>query len=150
MKKQIQSVCEEVGKYGCLALCYAEVVLDVLNVQKEVRDNVALSAILGAYKDGTFIEDEFFVKNPVGFMQQLAKSFSKRIKCNVTKQPITSYKDLPETGYACVRHDYNGKSHWVLSKNQSRIFDSLDDSYCVKNGKPTSARVITIEVLEGE
>jgi len=147
MMKQIQSICEEAGKYSCLAFCYANAVLDALSVPAELRDNIALSAIIGAYRDGTFIEDEFFVKNPVGFMQQLASSLNKRIKCNVTKQPVTSYKDLPETGYACVRHSYNGKSHWVLAKNQTRIFDSLDDSYCVKNGRPDSARVITLEVL---
>lgn len=145
MKKSLQSIMEEAGKYSCLALDYIYAVLDFLQVQEPMRDGFAAASLLGAYKAGVVIEDEFFVKDPVGLMEAVAEQLGVEIKCNVEKKTVSSYKELPEIGYACVRHDYNGKSHWILAKDQFRIFDSLDDSLCVRMGKPTTARIITIE-----
>lgn len=144
-KKNLQSILEDAGKYACLALDYINAVLDFLQVPEHLRDSFAISALLGAYKAGEYIEDEFFVKDPVGLMKMLAESLGAEIKCNVEKKDISSYKDLPEKGYAAVRHDHNGYSHWILAKDQFRIYDSLDNSVCVKNGKPATARIITIE-----
>ena len=145
MKKNLQSILVEAGDNSCLAIDYIEAVLDFLQVPEHLRDGFAVAALIGAYKAGEFVEDEFFVKNPVELMKMVAEQLGAEIKCNVEKKDISSYKDLPETGYATVRHDYNGKGHWILAKDQFRIYDSLDDSVCVKNGKPTTARLITIE-----
>lgn len=146
MKKNLQSIMEDAGKYACLALDYINAVLDFLQVPEHLRDGFAVAALIGAYKAGEFVEDEFYVKNPVGLMKMVAEQLGAEIECNVTKKEnISSYKDLPETGYATVRHDNNGYSHWILAKDQFRIYDSLDDSVCVKNGKPATARLITIK-----
>lgn len=146
MKKNLQSIMEEAGKYACLALDYIYTVLDFLQVPEHLRDGFAVAALIGAYKSGVFIENEFYVRNPVGLMKMVAEQIGAEIKCNVEKKEnISSYKDLPETGYAAVRHDYNENNHWILAKDQFRVYDSLDDSVCVKNGKPTTARIITIE-----
>lgn len=145
MKKNLQSILKEAGGHCCLATDYIYAVLDYLQVPEHLRDGFAIAALLGAYKAGVFIEDEFYVKNPVGLMKMVAEQLGAEIKCNVEKRDINSYKDLPEKGYAAVRHDYNGANHWILAKDQFRIYDSVDDSVCVKNGKPTTARIITIE-----
>ena len=145
MKKNLQSILKEAGDHCCLATDYIYAVLDYLQVPEHLRDGFAVAALLGAYKAGVFVEDEFYVKNPVGLMKMVAEQLGAEIKCNVEKRDINSYKDLPEKGYAAVHHDYNCANHWILAKDQFRIYDSLDNSVCVKNGKPTTARIITIE-----
>lgn len=145
MKRNLQSILKEAGGHCCLATDYIYAVLDYLQVPEHLRDGFAVAALLGAYKAGVFVGDEFYVKNPVGLMKMVAEQLGAEIKCNVEKKDISSYKDLPEKGYATVRHDYNGANHWILAKDQFRIYDSIDDSVCVKNGKPTTARIITIE-----
>lgn len=144
-KSALQSILKEAGEHCCLALDYINAVLDFLQVPEHLRDGFAVAALIGAYKSGEFIEDEFYVRNPVGLMKMVAEQLGAEIKCNVEKKDISSYKDLPEKGYAAVRHDYNVSNHWVLAKDQFRIYDSLDDSVCIKNGKPVTARLITIE-----
>jgi len=146
MKKNLQSIMEEAGKYACLALDYIYTVLDFLQVPEHLRDGFAVAALIGSYKSGEFVENEFYVRNPVGLMKMVAEQLGAEIECNVEKKEnISSYKDLPESGYAAVRHDNGENNHWILAKDQFRIYDSLDDSVCVKNGKPTTARIITIK-----
>ena len=146
MKKNLQSILKEAGEHCCLATDYIYAVLDFLHVPEHLRDGFAVAALIGAYKSGEFVEDEFYVRNPVGLMKMVAEQLGAEIECNVTKKEnISSYKDLPESGYAAVRHDYNDHNHWILAKDQFRIYDSIDDSVCVKNGKPVTARLITIE-----
>lgn len=55
---------------------------------------------------------------------------------------ITSLKGIKEK--TPVRFDYKGKSHWVGVENGRIKFNSLEESNCVKNGKPATARILHI------
>lgn len=61
-------------------------------------------------------------------------------KVNVTKKEVSSISEIKEK--TPVRFDYNGKSHWVVVANGEIVFNSIENSVCVKNGKPTTARII--------
>ena len=144
---RIQDKFTSIGKYGCLAMCYIYAVADALGIKNEMREPFVASMVLNALEKN-IIDDDCFVKNPIALMQSAAAFYNMHIKANVTKKEINGYTDVSEHKYACVRHDFNGKSHWVLAKDGWRIFDSLEDSQCVKNGKPVSARIIDLEIMQ--
>ena len=79
-------------------------------------------------------------------MTATARMLGKNIKVSVVKKDITKLEDLPSVGYAAVRLDYNGKSHFCLVKNQRLMYNSLKTSQCCIRGKITTARLINIEV----
>lgn len=53
---------------------------------------------------------------------------------------ITSIKNIKER--TPVRFDYKGKSHWVGVENGKIKFNALEESNCVKNGKPATMRIL--------
>ena len=53
---------------------------------------------------------------------------------------ITSIRGIKER--TPVRYDYKGKSHWVGVENGKIKFNALQESNCVKNGKPVTMRVL--------
>ena len=65
------------------------------------------------------------------------------IVADVEFMDITTIKGLK--GRVPVRYDYNGKSHWVGVENGKIKFNPLENSVCVKNGNPTTARIIKVE-----
>lgn len=141
---KLQSFLENAGKYMCLAADYIYAVADYLGADEKAAYALIIQTLLDTY-DTEVMDKDFFVQNPIKLMSRAAELAGfPNLKFSVTKQDISKYSDLPN-GYAAVRHDYNGKSHFVLAKDKFRIWDSLDDSVCVKNGKPTTARIITIK-----
>ena len=55
-------------------------------------------------------------------------------------------KDLKKIKEKTIVKFTNGKySHWVVVENGKVVFNSLQYSNCVENGKPTEARIIKIK-----
>lgn len=129
---KIQTFFEKAGKGACLALCYIRASLG-----EKATPNVMFDVLWKASEKGILVaEDDFFVKDAVA-LGQLASGK----KFSVTKQKISSIEEL-EGKLAAVNFQ-NGKfNHWVLVENGQIVFDSLEDSQCVKYGKPVDARVI--------
>ena len=142
----LQTYFEAAGKWSCLAQDYILAVLDVCEVPEDVRDVVLSNAVLAVYESESGIDKEFYVSNPVKLMEATARMLGKNIKASVSKKDISKLEDLPAVGYAAVRWDYNGKSHFCLVKNQRLMYNSLTTSQCCLNGKITTARLIDIEV----
>lgn len=61
-------------------------------------------------------------------------------RMSVTKKDITSIDGIRNR--TPVRYDYNGHSHWVVVENGRIVFNSIENSQCVKYGKPVTARII--------
>lgn len=143
----LQDFLKSAGEYSCLAEDYIYAVLDKFGLAHEYRDVTLLTTLYTVYSKEIGVDKEFYVSLPTKLMEETAKNiFGKDIKVDVKKATISSFKDLPFDKYACVRFDYNGHSHWVLSYNQQRIFDSMKNSTCVRLGKPVEARIIDIEI----
>lgn len=61
-------------------------------------------------------------------------------RMSVTKKDISSIDGIRNR--TPVRYDYNGHSHWVVVENGKIVFNSIENSQCVKFGKPVTARII--------
>ena len=142
----LQSYFINAGNWSCLAQDYIYAVIDsIIEADKLTKLNVLNTALYAAFCNKAGIDEEFYVSNPKQLMERTAASIGKQINVSVTKQDIQSIKDLPEKGYAAVRFDFNGKSHFVLYKDRTLLFNGLEDSKCFKYGKMTTARIIKIE-----
>ena len=147
---RIQTMFYSMGKSGCLAL-------DYVAAAKIIHDNIH-NLDVGCSKVkhyGFFYEDLFggliraiesdtvdsdgWVKDPNTLI-----SLQSNYNVVVEKVAIKSLDEIKDELY-CANFTYNGYNHWVLCYNNEIIFDSLNDSKCVKFGKPTSARVIHIK-----
>lgn len=137
----IQTFMKQAGETACLAIDYLMAAYCIGENPPLYCEAATVTALLGAYTTETGIDREFFVKDPVKLMELM----DMKHKYSVTKKDITSFKDLPLEGFAAVRFDYNGHSHWVLAQNQEVFYDSLDNSVCRSKGKPTTARIIAYE-----
>lgn len=134
------------GKWSCLAQDYIMAVMDVCEVPEDVRDVVLSNAVLAAWESGSGIDKEFFVSDPIKLMEATARMLGKSIKVSVSKKDISSLTDLPSVGYAAVRWDNNGNSHFALCKNQRLFYNSLAQSQCCLKGKIATARIIDIQL----
>ena len=65
---------------------------------------------------------------------------------DVEKVQISSIKKLKEP--AIVRFTRGGVGHWVGVKNGKVVFNSLEHSRCVEEGKPTEMRVLKIKGIK--
>lgn len=130
------------GKWSCLAQCYIYAALhNIASVEerenKDFMESMVNSILLAAFSDKTLLDDECTVLDGAELMNRVGDK-----KYRVEKlENISSALDLP-MGYAAVRFDYNNNSHWVLFKDQKRLYNSLAFSNCVTYGKIAAARVI--------
>lgn len=134
----IQTFFEKAGKGACLAMCYIRAVLG-----EKVTPTMMFDALWQAAENNIIdVNDDCYVRDAV----QLMRLVNPSKRSSVTKQKISSLDELGEK-LAAVNFENNGFNHWVLVENGKIIFDSLDNSQCVKYGVPTSARIIKIEDL---
>ena len=141
---KVQSLALNIGNYGCLAFCYANVVEslnDGWNPDKMACQMKLLADVIDAMNAGKLGED-CFVKSAADYMSYLDNA---RHTFKVTKEELDGTVNSLAGKIAAVRFDNNGHSHWCLYAGDRIVFDSLDSSQCRKFGKPMSARVITIE-----
>lgn len=136
---RIQSLCKRMGDYMCLAACYSWIANRTLFGESgEMIERKILQDILEAYHKG-ILDDEITVLDGASFLELC----NPRNIYKVEKKTITTIDDIKEA--TPVRFDRNGYEHWVVVENGKIVFDSLDDSKCVKFGVPTKARLIRVE-----
>lgn len=125
---KIQDKALSIGKYGCLAFCY----LYCLGIEGDDMLRQVARAM-----DKGFIASDCTVLDAGAFLEY----FSGR-KFNVEKKAINSIKEIKNP--TPVRYDNGASSHWVVVENGKIVFNSLEESFCVMNGKPSTARIITM------
>lgn len=129
----IQDFFKSAGNGACLALCYIRASLG-----KDATPQMMIDALWkAAERNIVNIKKDCFVEDAIALMKvaKPTKVFS------VIKKDISSIANIK---LGAVRYSYNGYSHWVLVENGKIVFNSLDDSQCVKYGTPKEARLITI------
>lgn len=122
--KKIQDIYKSLGEYGCLLLCYLhEANIDV-NIAKYFNDLVELD----------IIDNDCYVLDA----DRLLKFFGsdKRVVRGINPNGNTIVKFRTAT---------SNEGHFVvINKNREIVFNSLENSNCVKNGfiDETSARYL--------
>lgn len=131
----IQTFCEKASEGACLAFCYIRAAIGKVIPEE-------MFGILWAAAERNIIDenDNCYVNDAIALM----KLANPNKKYAVIKKDITSLEDL-NGELAAVSYKNGGYNHFVLAEKGQIIFDSLDDSKCVKYGKPTTARIIKIE-----
>lgn len=141
---KVQTLAKNIGDFGCLAFCYANIV-ESMNEGWDAESMPCQLKLLADVIDGIHagkLEEDCYVKDAAAYMEYLDGG---QHKFSVSKVELDGTV-LPLAGkIAAVRFDYNGHSHWCLYAGKQIVFDSLDKSNCRNLGKPASARVVTIE-----
>ena len=132
---KIQTFCEKASEGACLAFCYIRAALGKVIPEK-------MFGILWDAADKNIIDenDNCYVNDAIALM----KLANPNKKYSVIKKDISSLEEL-DGQLAAVSYKNGGYNHFVLVEKGQIVFDSLDDSKCVKYGKPTTARIIKIE-----
>lgn len=141
---KVQSLARNIGTYGCLAFCYANVV-ESLNEGWDPENMACQLKLLADVIDGINakkLDEDCYVKDAASYMSFLDGG---KHKFSVSKVDLDGTVTSLAGKIAAVRFDYNGLSHWCLYAGNRIVFDSLDKSNCRAMGKPASARVIAIE-----
>lgn len=115
----------------CLFYCYLYCAGAEFTDEKDAFDTAERMRLRGILADdGTVLDGP-----------RLLETFSGR-RWTVEKVDVdeNSVKDLKAT--TPVRFDYNGHSHWVVMSHGDIVFDPIENSQCVRLGKPRSARVL--------
>ena len=131
----IQTFCEKASNGACLAFCYIRAALGKVIPEK-------MFGILWEAADKNIIDenDDCYVNDAIALM----KLANPNKKYSVIKKDISSLEEL-DGQLAAVSYKNGGYNHFVLVEKGQIVFDSLDDSKCVKCGKPTTDRIIKIE-----
>ena len=143
---KLQDKYEIFGKYSCLAQCYIYATLHNKASEEErnpdFMETLVDACLLQAFKDKTLLDDECTVLDA----DKLMHAIDSDHKFRVTKKIISSAKDLPKKGYAAVKFVNGKNAHWVLFLDQKQLYNSLENSQCVKYGHIADARIIEIYV----
>lgn len=141
---KLQDKYEVFGKWSCLAQCYIYAALHNKATEEErmpdFMEAMVDSCLLQAFNDKRLLDDECTVLNA----GELMRAIDPDLTFVVTKKEISSAKDLPLKGYAAVKFTNGKNGHWVLFLDQKQLYNSLENSQCVKYGKITDARIISI------
>lgn len=127
----IQKKMQQLFGSACLAYSLAY----IYNEKKDIKTLTAL--VVDGWKND-FIDDDAFVSKPIEYIN----SFSKTKKKSYDKVKIKSLDDLPKEGLYAVQYAYGNMSHFVVCTKGEIVFDSWENSNCVKYGKPISYRNI--------
>lgn len=120
--KKIQDVYLSIGNYGCLIFCYLKEAGIKTDIVKHFNDLVSLEII----DNDCYINDANRLLKYFGSDKRVVRGF------NPSGNTIVSYK-------------YDKAEHFVvINKNREIVFNSLENSNCVKNGfiDETSARYL--------
>ena len=129
----IQDFFKSAGNGACLALCYIRAALG-----KDATPQMMIDALYkAAERNIVNVKKDCFVEDAISLMKV---ANSKKVYSIVKKD--VSYISGIKLG--AVRYSYNGYSHWVLIEDGKIVFNSLEDSKCVKYGTVKEARLITI------
>ncbi len=121
---------KEIGKNGCLAMCY--IFCAGIDPENEIE---YLRIVNNAIKADILAKD-CTVKDAEKFIQWLTGR-----KTSVSKKTIAEVDSIESP--APVRYRAEGKEgHWVVVENGKIVFNSLANSINVTKGKPVEARII--------
>ena len=129
----IQDFFKSAGNGACLALCYIRAALG-----KDATPQMMIDTLYkAAERNIVNVKKDCFVEDALALMKvaKPTKVFS------VIKKDISSIANIK---LGAVRYSYNGYSHWVLVEDGKIVFNSLEDSQCVKYGTPKESRLITV------
>ena len=133
---KIQTFFEKAGNGSCLSLCYIRAALG-----EKATTTMMFDALWQAAENNILdVDDNCYVRDAA----QLMRLVNPCKRYSVEKQKISSIEEL-KGELAAVNFQNGDFNHWVLVYRGQIVFDSLDDSKCVKYGKPTSARIIRME-----
>lgn len=131
---KIQDFFKSAGEGACLALAYIKAAIP------SATPTMMFDALWQAAGNNIIdVDDNCYVRDAV----QLMRSVNPSKRYSVTKQKITSIEEL-KGELAAVNFQNGNFNHWILVDKGQVVFDSLEDSQCVKYGTPTSARIIKI------
>ena len=131
----IQDFFKSAGNGSCLALCYIKAALG-----KDATPQMMIDALWkAADRNIVNIKKDCFVEDAIALM----KVANPTKVYSVIKKDISSISGIK---LGAVRYSYNGYSHWVLVEDGKVIFNSLDDSQCIKYGTPKEVRFIAVGV----
>jgi len=136
----VQSLCGQLHKTGCLAFCYARIATDGYGGAERDRDIHCIKRICFAQEIG-LLEGDFTVKDAA----KLIHTVNPLVKASVEKRKISSLEDVKAYEYACVNYVYGNKNHWIWVKYGQKFYNPLDYSECVAKGNPVDARIVTIK-----
>ena len=129
----IQDFFKSAGNGSCLALCYIRAALG-----RGATPQMMIDALYkAAERNIVNIKKDCFVEDAIALM----KVANAKKVYSVIKKDVSSISGIK---LGAVRYSYNGYSHWVLVEDGKIVFNSIEDSQCVKYGTPKEARIITI------
>ena len=129
----IQDFFKSAGNGACLALCYIRAAIG-----KDATPQMMIDALYkAAERNIVNVKKDCFVEDAIALM----KVANPKKVYSAIKKDISSISGI-ELG--AVRYSYNGYSHWILVEHGKIVFNSLEDSQCVKYGTPKEARLIII------
>lgn len=131
-----QDTFTSIARGSCLALCLAKIV-----EPEALQSQLMMDVIMGWRKD--YIGDDGFVREPEKYLNLIDprhRKWSYRI------QDIDSLEDIPEGETVPVLYSIDGRNgHFVLADNKGIVWNSLDTSINVRDGRPVSYREIRHE-----
>lgn len=111
------------GNYGCLYLDYCYCL--------GVSADEAVKA-LPELVEKNIVSDECYINNP----STLANFFGKKMTVEkTTEEPEGNEKYI-------ASYEYNGKTHFAVKQNKKIIYNTLENSFCVKYGKEKDYRIL--------
>ena len=115
---------EIIYKYGCLAMCY----LYCMGIDVDSMIEILVDILDKNKPQETGLDSDCTVNNAVQFIYYVSGR-----KVNVFKEnpPLKEIK-----AFTPVRFTKDNNNHWVVVKNGKIVFNSLEWSNCVENGKP--------------
>ena len=131
----IQDFFKSAGEGSCLALCYIRAALG-----KDATPQMMIDVLWKAADRNIInVKKDCFVEDAIALM----KIANPNRVYSVIKKNISSISGIK---LGAVRYSYNGYSHWVLVEDGKVVFNSIDDSQCVKYGRVKEARLIAVGV----
>ena len=122
----IQNTMQELFGNSCYAYCISY----LCGEKTDIKD--LTTYVLEGWKKG-YIDNDGYVSKPHLFANLCMGK--EHFYTDVIKKP---YKEEPFNQIVCW--EWNGKTHFVVMRNNRVIFDPSGDSNTVKNGKPVSVR----------
>lgn len=125
---KVQTKAKMIGEFGCLFFCY-------LYCSGQYTDDKDAIVKACEFMDNRLLDADCTVLDADTLLWTLT---GKRYR--VTKEKISDISEIREK--TPVKYQCGQYGHWVVVENGKIIFNSLDWSNCVQNGKPVEMRVI--------
>ena len=111
---KIQDIYASIGNYGCLLLCYLKEANIKVDIVKHFEELVQLD----------IIDEECFILDA----NRLLKYFGSELRVKRGFNP---------NGNTIIPYKYLNNEHFVIiGKNKNIVFNSLENSTCVRLGEP--------------